>query len=402
MQTIEQFEFLRSTAGQALLERVSLERAAGATELQVGSRLRKEFSGEMVAAALTLLAVRERAADKFSRASELWLTRAGFEQASSESIARHRAARFAGLSHVADLCCGIGGDSLGLAGATNVTAVDRDPLHLACALANAAVYGVGDRVVGQNADVMNLPLDGFDAVFIDPARRDDGGRLVHRTEPPMPWVYGLAEQKTRVAAKAAPGIDRDSVPDGWEIEFIAEGRALKEAALWSPALATAHRRATLLPDGISFEAVPGDPVAIAPPGAYLLDPNPAITRAGLVQDLARTLNAWQIDQEIAFLSSDQPVASPWARTLTVIASLPWRLKDVSAVLREHNIGAVDIRRRGLAGDVEAIRKQLKLQGSGRATVAMTRHRDQPWCVVGVDTFALSQASNGSAKGENPL
>jgi hypothetical protein len=126
---------------------------------------------------------------------------------------------------------------------------------------------------------------------------------------------------------------------------------------------------------------------VLPPGGFLLDPNPAITRAGLVQDLARTIGAWQIDPEIAFLSTDQPVVTPWARTLRVIASMPWRIKDVSAALRVHGIGAVDIRRRGLAGDVEAIRKQLKLSGSGRATVAMTRHRDQPWCVVGVETLA---------------
>ena len=140
----------------------------------------------------------------------------------------------------------------------------------------------------------------------------------------------------------------------------------------------------------------GEPVAIAPPGGYLIDPNPAITRAGLVQDLARSIDAWQIDPEIAFLSTDEPVETPWGRTLQVIASLPWRIKDVAAALREHDIGAVDIRRRGLAGDVEAIRKQLKLSGKGRATVAMTRHRDQPWCVIGVDTLARSQINSGSA------
>jgi len=396
MQTVEQLRALRSSEGSGLLTRIAEERAAGRSELQIGSRLRAEFPAELVAAGMTLVAVRERAAAKFSRSDAMWLTRAGFEQASTEAIPRHRARRYAGAERVADLCCGIGGDSIGLASAADVVAIDRDPLHLACALANAAVYDVTDRVSGIEADVTAIDMTGFDGIFIDPARRSEQGRLVHRTEPPMPWVFGLTECVAAVGAKAAPGIDHDSVPAGWEIEFIAEGRALKEAALWSPALATAPRRATLLPDGISFEAIPGDAVAILPPGAFLLDPNPAITRAGLVQDLARSIDAWQIDPEIAFLSTDAPVFTPWARTLRVIASMPWRIKDVSAALRMHGIGAVDIRRRGLAGDVEAIRKQLKLQGSGRATVAMTRHRDQPWCVVGVEQLALSQASSGSA------
>jgi hypothetical protein len=157
--------------------------------------------------------------------------------------------------------------------------------------------------------------------------------------------------------------------------------------LWSPAMATAPRRATLLPEGISFLAHPGDPVEVRAPGTFLLDPNPAITRAGLVQDLARSLGAWQIDEEIAFLSCDHEIATPWARTLRVIESMPWKVREISLALRRHGIGAVDIRRRGLAGDVEAIRKQLKLQGTGRATIAMTRHRDQPWCVIGVDSPA---------------
>ncbi|MEZ4623584.1 MAG: hypothetical protein R2843_01980 [Thermomicrobiales bacterium] len=151
-------------------------------------------------------------------------------------------------------------------------AVDRDPLHLACASANAEVYGLADRVSTLEADVTEIDLAGIDAIFIDPARRGETGRFAHHTEPPMSWVYGLVDRVPNVAAKAAPGIDHDSVPPGWEIEFIAEGRALKEAALWSPELATAPRRATLVPDGISFVAIPGEPVAIAPPGGYLIDP----------------------------------------------------------------------------------------------------------------------------------
>jgi hypothetical protein len=57
-----------------------------------------------------------------------------------------------------------------------------------------------------------------------------------------------------VCVKAAPGLPAELIPPGWEAEFIAEGRDLKEAVLWSPALVTAPaqswpRRATILPEG---------------------------------------------------------------------------------------------------------------------------------------------------------
>ena len=120
---------------------------------------------------------------------------------------------------------------------------------------------------------------------------------------------------------------------------------------------------------------------VRPPGDFLLDPNPAVTRAGLVEDLARSAGAWKIDDKIAFLSASTPVRTPFARTLRVIDSAPWDQRRLPARLRALDIGAADIRRRGLAGDVDSLHRQLKLSGSRRATVVMTRVRDQPWGLV---------------------
>ena len=121
-----------------------------------------------------------------------------------------------------------------------------------------------------------------------------------------------------------------------------------------------------------------------PPGEFLFDPNPAVTRAGLVRELARMIGAWQIDEQIAFLSADSAARTPFARVLRVIDSAPWQQKRLPARLRALDIGAVDIRRRGLAGDVELLHRQLRLSGSRRATLVMTRVNDRPWGLVCVD------------------
>jgi hypothetical protein len=176
------------------------------------------------------------------------------------------------------------------------------------------------------------------------------------------------------------------VPTGWEVEFVADGRDLKEAVLWSPALSGPGigSRATVLPAGDQLLPAPGDPVPCRLPGEYLLDPNPAVTRAGLVEELARELGAWKIDPRIAFLSAETPPRTPFGRTLRVLDSGPWREKDLIARLRRHDVGALDIRRRGLAGDVDVLRRKLRTTGSTPATLVMTRVDDQPWALICVD------------------
>jgi hypothetical protein len=407
------------------------------TALRLGTELRARYPAGLVADALAQHELRLQARSKFSRAMEMFFTRPGLEQASAEVVARHRSARYSAMGNLADLCCGIGGDLVVLAADRNasagnrgaaaadrsaaagnrsavpgnrrVLAVDRDPLHLRIARANAEVYGAADGVTVAGSDVRDVDLAGLDAIFVDPARRTGSRRLrAGHSEPPLEWCLSLAGKVDAVGIKAAPGLPHQAVPPGWELEFIAIGRALKEAVAWSPALATCATRATILPQGRALQPQgralqpqgralqpqahtlvpePGPPVDVRMPGEFLLDPNPAVTRASLVQDLARRLGAWKIDDQIAFLSADVPLRTPFGRALRVIDSAPWNQKQLPARLRQLDIGAVDIRRRGLAGDVDQLHRRLRLSGSRRATLVMTRVQDRPWGLVCLDVAA---------------
>jgi hypothetical protein len=423
---------LLTSQGRELLAHLADRRPDGpaGSSLALAEQLRKQYPADLVALAMAQQELRQAAAAKFSRAAEMLFTRAGYEQSSSEAIARHRAARLAEAARsasgrAADLCCGIGGDLIALADVGEVLAVDRDPVHATLARHNAGVYGQVSRMTAVVSDVRDVRLSRIDAVFIDPARRSGPGTAsasdtrrfrAGLSEPPLDWCAALTRQVAAVCVKAAPGLPADLIPPGWEAEFIAEGRDLKEAVLWSPALMTAPvatppgappgpRRATVIapapgnqapdnqtPDDQSHRghatlvAEPGDPVPLRAPGEYLLDPNPAVTRAGLVEDLARALggDTAKIDPQIAFLTLDRPVETPFARTLRVLESAPWNEKQFARRLRELGIGAVDIRRRGLAGDVDQIRRRLKLTGKDRATLVITRVNDKPWGVICTD------------------
>ncbi len=377
--------------GQALLALIA---GSDLPELRLGAELRQSYPGDLVAAAMLQHELRTAARAKFTRADQMYFTRAGLEQASGEPVARLRATRFAGSARLADLCCGIGGDLITLGSAAPVRAVDMDPVHLQLAAINAAVYGV--EVESVQSDVRDVDLADLDAVFVDPARRTLRSQhtAAHRmaagnSEPPLSWCFGLADQVPAVCVKASPALDRAVVPTGWEVEFVALGTELKEAALWSPALATCATRASVIVDGqtstLAADEQPVQTSRVDAPGEFLLDPNPAVTRAGLVAELAAQRGAWQIDARIAFLSADQPIATPFGRSLRVLDSGPWQEKRLATRLRELDIGALDIRRRGLAGDVEQIRRRFRLTGSGRATVLMTRVCDQPWGFICVDS-----------------
>src|SRR5215217_419160 len=238
---------LLSPEGRALLAELPEGALDPDQALGLGTRLRARYPAELVAAALAQHDLRARAAGKFAAAGRMWFTREGLEQASAEPLARHRATRYAQFAWVADLCCGIGGDLCALAPGRDALAVDLDPVHLRMARENARVHGAG-RLAAVCADVRDLRPPRSLGVFIDPARRAGGRRLpATASRPPLGWCLGLADRVAAVGIKTAPGLPLDQVPPGWEVELLADRRELKEAALWSPALASTTRRATVFP-----------------------------------------------------------------------------------------------------------------------------------------------------------
>ena len=376
-------DLLLTPEGQELLTRLAAEPLTAESELRAITQLRKQYDPALVTAAVHQSHLRVRAREKFSRADEMFFTRDGLEQASTERMAAHHAARFGTLSPMVEMCTGIGGDLIALAGGRQVLAVDLDPVHLRLAKLNAEAYGVGGNVTTLLSDVRDVALDDVAAVFIDPARRVDGRRLKPgESEPPLDWAIALGTRVSAVGIKAGPTLPDDLIPRGWEVEFVSERGELKEAVLWSPALASTTRRATVLPAGATMIHEPGPEVDVRAPGAYLIDPDPAVTRASLVEQLARSLGScWKIDDRIAFLSSDTKLETPFGRTLAIHASMPWSLARLKTELRARDIGVVDIRKRGSAVDVDDVHRRLRLSGDESATVVLTRVADKPWMLI---------------------
>ncbi|MEH1012222.1 methyltransferase domain-containing protein [Micromonospora sp. CPCC 206060] len=401
---LDQLAALRTPAGETAL--ATAAGLAGGDPLAAAAALRATgVPADLAAAALTQAELRRRAVPKFGpEAAGMFFTRAGLEQATRRVVADRRAARLraAGVTTLADLGCGLGADALAAARAgIRVYAVEADPLTAALATSNAHATGLADLVTVECGDATTFDVTRVDAVFCDPARRraGTGRRIFDPTaySPPWDFVLGLAERVPRTVVKVAPGIDHALIPAGAEAEWVSVDGDLVEAALWCGPLAEVPRRATLLRSkegpplnafGIgrapSYHLTGSGTVEAAVAGVrrYVHDPDPAVVRAHLVAELATDLDGTLADPTIAYLYTDEPARSPFTRCIEVAEVLPFSLKRLRALLRDRGVGRVEILKRGSALEPEQLRRDLRLRGTGSASLVLTRVAGTPTVLIG--------------------
>lgn len=389
---VETLKSLRTPPGRELLAEAV---ASYGTEddFTLGTRLRRSHPPALVAAALTQARLRQRARAKFDAddAARMFFTADGLEQATRASVSAHRAARFASVSGpVADLCCGIGGDLIALArsgsaatgvnvtgaadvAGASVTGVDLDPLTAAVAQANTEELGLAAMVV--EADATTLDRTPFSAVMCDPSRRNPRGRVFDPDSYRPAWSFVEELLRESACVKVAPGIRHGQIPMGVEAEWVSERGEVKEAALWAGALANpgVRRRATLLPDGVTVTDAdaPDDP-AVAPPGRWLIEPDGAVIRAGLVTAVAAEVDGWLLDRQIAYVSADTAPTTRLGRAYEIVDRLPYDTKRLRAYVRDREIGTLTIKKRGVGITPEALRRDLRPRGGNQATLVVTR------------------------------
>ncbi|MEU2896269.1 THUMP-like domain-containing protein [Streptomyces sp. NPDC001273] len=381
---------LLTPEGRALLDEV--RDTDPAHELAVATRLRREHPAELVSAALGQARLRQRAVAKFGAedARRMFFTPNGVEQSTRASVAAYRAGRFKerGVTSVADLCCGIGGDAIALARAgIRVLAVDRDPLTAAAARANADALGLTELIEVREADVTEVETAGYDAVFVDPARRGGRGRIFdpEAYSPPLSWAVEAARTASRGAAlKVAPGIPHEAVPADAEAEWISDGGDVKEAVLWFGARQAAPVRATLLPGPRTLLSRGLPDPGVRPPGRYLYEPDGAVIRAHLVAEVAEQLDGGLLDATIAYITADEHHPTPYATAYEITDRLPFGVKKLKALLRERRVGTLTVKKRGSAVEPEELRRKVlpKPHGTASVTVFLTRVDGAPTMLLG--------------------
>lgn len=379
---------------------------AKADVVRLVSRLRAEgHDATLVAAVLTQAKLRRRGEAKFGEfANSMLFTEAGLEQASRLSVAALHAGRFrnAGVTRVADLGCGIGAESLAFASLDlEVHAFEIDEVTAAAATYNLAPFP--NASVAQ-ADVTQLELDQFDGLFFDPARRELKGparaRAVRKFDPSefspnFDWVIEQARHHP-TGVKLGPGHPHEGIPEfddvPLEAQWVSVAGDLVELGLWFGSVARPGvKRAALLIDqaGRHHEFTSATTerhnAELGELGDFLHEPDNSIVRSHLIGPLAASLGLRGFAPEIAYLTSDAPVESPWLRSFVVHDSMPFDRKKLKAYLRERGIGKLEIKKRGADIVPEQLRKELQLKGEGAATLVITRVGDAHRAIIAGST-----------------
>jgi THUMP domain-like len=369
--------------GWALLE--SLPEYDESAALALAEQLQRDgHPPATVAAALTQSRLRSAARAKFGPfADSMLFTPTGLEQATRLPVAARHAQRFAaaGITRVADLGCGIGADSMALAGLDReVVAVEQDEVTAAIATVNLRHW---PEAVVRHEDAMTTRLDGIEAAFLDPARRAASGRRLldpRAGSPPLSFVHELAFRLPAVGMKTAPGIPHHLVPEGAEAQWVSVDGDVVEAGLWFGTVAREGvRRSALVLDsagGGTEVNDPGltdaEPAPVGAVGAFLYEPDGAVIRAGLVAAAARAVGGRLIDRSIAYVTADRLTHTPLARAYAVDEVFGFQLKSLRTWLRDRGVGRLTIKKRGTAVEPEQLRKQLRLAGDNEATIVLTR------------------------------
>jgi hypothetical protein len=394
--------------------------ASERTSPQFVQSLRGQLTSEQVRAILEMAALRERAADKFPWPERLFFTAKGLEQATDWRLARYKAAtafhRLPGVSAF-DLGCGIGGDLLALAMVGSTIAIERDSVSAEFARANlqncwpysrTAQLHVQSQVRCDDLTNIKLPRDSF--WHLDPDRRPVGARAVHWEwlEPGPAVIASLIQRQPNAVIKGAPAAPAPTTELGdYSREWVSTRRECRQQLLWLGALAEnqeLHRatriidaetaalypqrssdmlRSTSIDDpwqpsvAYSFQGRPGQTSETTPIwGTYLYEPDPAVLAADLAGDLAQILCWTQLETSIPYFTSNILSLHPLWSSFRIEAVLPWRRERVKSLLRERQIGQLEIKKRGVPLDPAEVRQQLQLRGENSAVLILTRQGKQ--------------------------
>ena len=334
---------------------------------------------ELLRFALNQAALKQRGIQKFGElATDLMFTEAGLEQATRLEVANWHARKFAsaGIATITDLGAGIGADSIAFCQAGLITtSIENHPEAFLALEHNIRNYP-GCKALNQDVEQTAIETQG---VWLDPARRDQDRKSLtpQRLQPEMfsPNLDLVFEIATKHAAgvKLAPAFPHELIPKDFEANWVSHSQDLVELTLWGAPLGSPGlKKAVLVAETVlEFEGV-HQLAPIAKLSNFIFEPDVSLIRSHLIGAFANQNGLKLIAENIAYLTADEQLESPWLKSYRVIDVLPLDEKTIRTYCHKNQIGTLEIKKRGVDITPEQLRPKLKLKGAGTATLILTR------------------------------
>lgn len=300
------------------------------------------------------------------------------EQCTHQQVAQFHASLFQSTDSVLDMTMGLGVDSYYISQrVTSLKAIELDE-----EIAAAGAHNYAFMVVNADSVAWLTQTDErFDAVFIDPARRGDGGARLYGLADCAPDVLSILPSikahAKRLYIKASPMIDvtqsmRDLAPhltDVWavsvkneckelffEVDFGVECTDVKLHALNFEAGGT--QEFAVDSAALAVEGCYGSPAA----GQYLYEPNASVMKIGAFAALTRQFPILQIAKNSHLYYSDDFVQDFPGRKFVIDSIIPFSGKEAKAVGKQHK--QLNIAARNFRLSPDELKKRLKVRDGG--------------------------------------
>ncbi|MCH5347070.1 MAG: RsmD family RNA methyltransferase [Muribaculaceae bacterium] len=343
------------------------------------SRLRLKYHGnEDITYLIDQLEARRKGSHKVAREIErapgfVFPTLLSAEQCTSDLLAEYHATLVTAGERVLDMTAGLGIDAIHLSNvASTVTAVDIDPRCTDALNINAALLGI-DNLTAVNADSLELLSNDstvYDTIFVDPARRGDGGKRLYRLGDCLPDVVGniclIMSRCKQLIIKASPMLDPTAAAaelEQYNPDVIAVGTTdeCKELVMRLPG--NGRRGATTIPGSeIFFDNAERDEPKFGDPavGDILYEPFPASVKIGSFNTLSARYGTVKIGRNTHLYFSAQLNPSFPGKAHRVIevsefgkkamADVVKRYGNLSVTTRDFPMTAAEIKKRFKTGE----------------------------------------------------
>lgn len=304
------------------------------------------------------------------------------EQASSEATANYKASLVKGKK-IIDLTAGLGIDSIAFSHSFN------EVIHIEQNKDLSQIVQHNVDTLNRNIKCFNLtfeeyfkqnPIEIFDVIYLDPARRNDSGRkfILEDLEPNiLEYIDLFFEKAKQVLVKLSPLLDISltiqQIPYIKEIHIVAVKNEVKDFLILldketktdNPKIVCVNLETDQAIYSYSFKSEAESIARSSGVKKYIYDPNVAILKAGAFKGICSNYPVYKLHQNTHLYTSDE-----------LIQDFPGRIFEVEGFIKnpkkEIAKTKANLLVKNYPENIDLIKKKLKLNDGGDITYIFTQ------------------------------